>query len=159
MHLKMSSAKWRPFCLGLNLLIANLRELTISCDIVHLYFRTFTKFKYGSKQKFTLKLMQFGRFVFCIFTSFSHLSSYRRIVADFMALISYPRVIRPNSQISLWTGLIFRNTPFCNKSAHFCYNIVHCGIIVRCIVGFVRGGFCSLYFDWVVLGTRCSSEI
>ena len=37
MHLKMSSAKWRPFCLGLNVL--TLMVLNIMLDIFRLNFR------------------------------------------------------------------------------------------------------------------------
>ena len=48
----------------------------------------------------------------------------------------------PNSQIPQCTSPISHNAPFCNRNvhtcAHFCYKMVHCGIFVSCIVGFVR---------------------
>ena len=40
------------------------------------------------------------------------------------------------------TSPISHNVPFCNrnvlKCAHFYYKLVHCGISVKCIMGFVR---------------------
>ena len=46
------------------------------------------------------------------------------------------------AQISKCTSPISHNAPFCNRNvhmcAHFCYKIVHYGIFVQCIVGFVR---------------------
>ena len=57
--------------------------------------------------------------------------------------------IRPISQIPQCTGFISHNAPFCNKNvhmyAHFCYKMVHCGIFVWCIVGFVRWGYSFKY--------------
>ena len=45
------------------------------------------------------------------------------------------------SQIPQCIRLLSHNAPLCNRNvhicAHFCYNVVHCGIVVWCIVGFV----------------------
>ena len=49
---------------------------------------------------------------------------------------------RPISQIPECTCAISHNATFCNRNvhtcAHFCYKMLHCGIFVWCIVGFVR---------------------
>ena len=49
---------------------------------------------------------------------------------------------RSVAQIPQYTSPISHNAPFCNRNvhmcAHFCYKIVHCGISVSCIVGFMR---------------------
>ena len=38
------------------------------------------------------------------------------------------------------------NAPFCNRNVHirayFCYKMMHCGIFVWCIVGFMRWVYC-----------------
>ena len=51
---------------------------------------------------------------------------------------------RPVAQIPQCTRPISHDAPFCNRNvhtcAHFCYKIVHCGISVWCIVGFVNYG-------------------
>ena len=48
---------------------------------------------------------------------------------------------RPVAQIPQCTIPIPHNAPFCNRNvhicAHFCYKMVHCGIFVWCIRGFV----------------------
>ena len=48
---------------------------------------------------------------------------------------------RSVAQIPQCTSLMSHNAPFCNRNvhmcAHFCYKMVHCRIIVWCIVGFV----------------------
>ena len=53
------------------------------------------------------------------------------------------------TQIPQCTNPISHNAPLCNKNvhicAHFCYKMVHCGIFVQCIVGFVR------WVSWVAL--------
>ena len=45
------------------------------------------------------------------------------------------------------------NAPFCNRNvhmcAHFCYEMVHCGIFVWCIVGFVR------WISWRLIVRDC----
>ena len=50
--------------------------------------------------------------------------------------------IRPVTQIPQCTSPISHNAPFCNRNvhtcAHFCHKMVHYGIFVWCIVGFVR---------------------
>ena len=49
---------------------------------------------------------------------------------------------RPISQIPECICAISHNATFCNRNvhmcAHFCYRMVHCGIFVWCIMGFVR---------------------
>ena len=49
---------------------------------------------------------------------------------------------RPISQIPKYICAISHNAAFCSRNvhmcAHFCYKMVHCGIFVWCIVGFVR---------------------
>ena len=49
---------------------------------------------------------------------------------------------RPISQIPKCICAISHNATFCNRNvhmcAHFCYKMVHCGIFVWCILGFVR---------------------
>ena len=50
------------------------------------------------------------------------------------------------------TSPISHNASFCNSNvqtcAHFCHKMVHCGIFVSCIVGFVR------QIDWTGFGVR-----
>ena len=50
------------------------------------------------------------------------------------------QVNRPNSQIPKCINPISHNAPLCNRNvhtcAHFCYKMVHCGIFVRCSMGF-----------------------
>ena len=52
----------------------------------------------------------------------------------------------PVSQIPQCIIQISYNAPFCNINvhtcAHFCYKIVHCGILAWCIVEFVRLVYC-----------------
>ena len=52
---------------------------------------------------------------------------------------------RPFAQIPQCTSPISHKAPFCDRNvyicAHFYYKMVHCGIFVWCIVGFVR---CSI---------------
>ena len=52
------------------------------------------------------------------------------------------RLNRPISQIPECICAISHNATFCNRNvhmcAHFCYKMVHYGIFVWCIVGFVR---------------------
>ena len=49
---------------------------------------------------------------------------------------------RPISQIPQRICAISHNAAFCNRNvhmcAHFCYKMLHCGISVWCILGFVR---------------------
>ena len=49
---------------------------------------------------------------------------------------------RPISQIPECICAISHNATFCDRNvhmcAHFCYKMLHCGIFVWCIVGFVR---------------------
>ena len=46
------------------------------------------------------------------------------------------------SHVPQCTSLISHNAPFCNRNvhmcAHFCCKIVHCGMFIWCIMGFVR---------------------
>ena len=55
---------------------------------------------------------------------------------------------RPISQIPECICAISQNATFCDRNvhmcAHFCYKMVHCGICVWCILGFVRW----LYWSW-----------
>ena len=48
---------------------------------------------------------------------------------------------RPDTQIPQCTYAISHNALFCNRNvhtcAHFCYKMVHCGIFVWCIMGYV----------------------
>ena len=56
------------------------------------------------------------------------------------------------SQIPECICVISHNATFCNRNvhmcAHFCYKMVHCGIFVWCILGFVR------WVYWVLLVTH-----
>ena len=56
------------------------------------------------------------------------------------------RVNCTDAQIPENTSHISQNAPFCNRNvhmcAHFCYKMVHSGILVWCIVGFVRWVYC-----------------
>ena len=49
---------------------------------------------------------------------------------------------RPVAQIPQYTSPTSHNAPICNRNvhmfAHFCHIMMHCGIFVRCIVGFVK---------------------
>ena len=58
------------------------------------------------------------------------------------------------SQNASVTG-ISHNAIFCNRNvhmcAHFCYKMVHCGIFVWCILGFVRWVYCSVHCKLYVL--------
>ena len=48
---------------------------------------------------------------------------------------------RSAAQIPQCVSPVSHNAPFCNRNvhmcAHFCYKMVHCGIFVWCIMGFV----------------------
>ena len=60
---------------------------------------------------------------------------------------------RPIAQISQCTSPMSHNAPFCSRNvrmcARFCYRMVHCGIFVWCIVGFVRWVYCMCpTFTW-----------
>ena len=43
------------------------------------------------------------------------------------------------------------NAPYYNKTvlmcAHFCYKIVHCGIFVECVTGYVRKSWLNVFFN------------
>ena len=56
------------------------------------------------------------------------------------------RVNCTDAQIPENTSPISQNAPFCNRNAHtcahFCYKMVYSGILVWCIVGFVRWVYC-----------------
>ena len=58
---------------------------------------------------------------------------------------------RPISQIPECICTISHNATFCNRNVHtcthYCYKMLHCGIFVWCIVGFVR---------WVYSAVRSS---
>ena len=47
------------------------------------------------------------------------------------------RVIKFIKQILQRIGQMSYNAPFCNMRAHFCYEMVHCGIWDWCIMGFI----------------------
>ena len=53
-----------------------------------------------------------------------------------------------SAHIPWCTSPISHNVLFCNRNAytcaHFCCKIVHCGIFVQCIVGFVRWDQCNI---------------
>ena len=49
---------------------------------------------------------------------------------------------RPISQMPKCICVISHNAIFCNMRAHFCYKMVHCGIFVWRIEGFVRWVYC-----------------
>ena len=58
--------------------------------------------------------------------------------------------VRPNNpvaQILQCTSPISHNAPFCDRNvhmcAHFCYKMVHYGIFMKCIMGFIRWIYCS----------------
>ena len=66
--------------------------------------------------------------------------------------IDTARVTRPIGcnriviHIPQFTSPISHNAPLCNRNVHtcthFCYKVVHCGIFVWCIVGFVGWLYC-----------------
>ena len=55
---------------------------------------------------------------------------------------------RPVSQIPLCIRQIIHNAPFCNRNVHthFCYKMLHCGIWIWCIVGFVHKVYWPLLY-------------
>ena len=66
------------------------------------------------------------------------------------------------SQIPECICVTSHNAPFCNRNvhicAHFCYEMVHCGIFVWCIVGFVRWVYSGAAYVWVNLVNLGSSS-
>ena len=55
------------------------------------------------------------------------------------------------SQVPQYIRGISHNAPFCNRNvhlcAHFCYRMVHCGIFIYCIVGFVQQKYWHNFVD------------
>ena len=52
------------------------------------------------------------------------------------------------NDVLIYRWYISHKAPFCNRNvhmcAHFCYKVVHCGIFVWCIVGFVQQVYWSI---------------
>ena len=69
---------------------------------------------------------------------------------------------RPISQIPECICAISHNATFCNRNvhtcAHFCYKMVHCGIYVWCIVGFVRWVYCTHLKQWMQFTHQCHNS-
>ena len=66
---------------------------------------------------------------------------------------------RPISQIpGCICAIISHNASFCNRNvhmcAHFCYKMMHCGIFVSCILGFVRCVYWA-YYSWGYYSSWC----
>ena len=55
--------------------------------------------------------------------------------------VSYPTMHHFGTKMCTYAQQIYRDASFCNRNvhmrAHFCYEMVHCGVLVWCIAGFV----------------------
>ena len=89
---------------------------------------------------------------------FSHISQGQWVnqyeYQDWGQIYLFPKYItqnRPVAQIPQCTSPVSHNVPICSRNvyicAHFCYKMVHYGIFVWCIVGFVK----QVYFEFVFL--------
>ena len=70
---------------------------------------------------------------------------------------------RPLVQIPQCTSPVSYSAPFCNRNvhicAHFCYRLLHCGIFVWCIMGFVRWVYCAIHDEKLYLLRQLLSSL
>ena len=121
--------------------------------------------KHGPRASVTTKTSAFG-LGFCLLSPSGHvfhtawetmIKSYNRILFNMVWLNI--------NLVRLWLGdtktcsikptahqPISHNAPFCNRNVHMCahffYKIMHCGIFVTCIVGFVRWVHWNQWYYW-----------